>query len=95
MHKESFPMAAALVDRNIVMDDFVVGAEDSHGLITIYYKLTSLMRLISLPMGKWASNSETLRKIWIVSGLEIKNLSQVLGVSWVTAEIPSSRITET
>jgi hypothetical protein len=54
------------------MDDFAAGAEDSNGLITIYYQLTSLTLKISLPMGKWASNSEPLRKIWRISGLEIK-----------------------
>jgi hypothetical protein len=36
-------------------------------------------------MGKWASNSEPLRNIWNGSGLEIKAITQVLGVSWDTA----------
>ena len=56
MHKESFPVAAALIDSSTFMDDFEAGAEDSNGLITNYYQLTALMRKISLPMGKWASN---------------------------------------
>jgi hypothetical protein len=64
------------------MDDFAAGAEDSNGLITIYYQLTAHMRKISLPVGKWASKSEPLRNIWRVSGLEIKSITQVLGVSW-------------
>ena len=59
MHNDSFPTAAALVDRCTFMD-FAAGAEDSDGVITIYYQLTALMQKISLPMGKWASNSEPL-----------------------------------
>ena len=37
MHKESFPVAATLIDSSTFMDDFAAGAEDSNGLITIYY----------------------------------------------------------
>ena len=84
MHKDSFPTAAALVDSSTFMDDFAAGAEDSNSVITIYYQLTSLMRKISFPMGKLASNSEPLRNIWRVSGLENKSITQVLGVSWDT-----------
>jgi len=65
------------------MDDFVAGAEDN-GVITIYYQLTALMRKYSFPMGKCASNSELLKNIWRVVGLEIKSVTQVLGVNWDT-----------
>jgi hypothetical protein len=34
-------------------------------------------------MGKWASKSENLN-IWRVGGLEIRSMTQVLGVSWDT-----------
>jgi hypothetical protein len=44
LHTDSFPTAAALVDRSTFMDDFVAGAEDDNGVITIYYQLTALMR---------------------------------------------------
>jgi len=64
------------------MDDFVAGAEDDNGVIAIYYQLTALMRKYSFPMGKWASNSELFRNIWKVGGLEIKPITQVLGVRW-------------
>jgi len=64
------------------MDDFVAGAEDDNAVIAIYYQLTALMQKYSFPMGKWASNSELLRNIWKVGGLEIKPITQVLGVSW-------------
>ena len=84
MHKDSFPTAAALVVSSTCMDDFAACAEDSNGVITIYYQLTALMREISLPMGKWASNSEPLSNIWRVSGLENKFIILVLGVSWDT-----------
>jgi hypothetical protein len=84
MHKYSFPIAAVLVDRSTFMDDFVAGAEDDNGVIALYYQLTALMRKFSFPMGKWASNSDTLRNKWRVGGLEIKSKTQVLGVSWDT-----------
>jgi hypothetical protein len=64
------------------MDDFVAGAEDNNGVIAIYYQLTALMRKYSFPMGKLASNSELLRNIWKVGGLEIKSITQVLEVIW-------------
>jgi len=80
-HKATFPTAATLVDRSTFMDDFVAGAEDDNGVIAINYQLTALMRKYNLPMGKWASNSELLRNIWKVGGLEIKPITQVLGVS--------------
>ena len=84
MHKDSFPTAAALVDSCTFMDDFEAGADDSNGVITIYYQLTALLRQISLPMGKWASTSEPLRNIWRVGGLGNKSTTQVLEVSWNT-----------
>ena len=84
IHKDSFPTAAALVDRSTFMDDFVAGAEDDIGVITIYYQLTALMHKFSFPMGKWASNSELLRNIWKVGGVEFKSVTQVLGVNWDT-----------
>jgi hypothetical protein len=76
-------MAAALVDRNTFMDDFVAGAVDDE-VIAIYYQLTALMRKYSFPMGKWASNSIPLKDIWKVGGLETKPDTQVLGVDWDT-----------
>ena len=84
MHKDSFPTAAALVDSSTLVDNFAEGAEDSNSGFTIYYQLTALMKKISFPMGKWASNSEPLRNIWRVSGLENKSITEVLGVRWDT-----------
>jgi len=81
MHKVTFPTEATLVDRSICIDDFVAGAEDDNGAISIYYELTAFMRKYSFPMGKCASNSEHLKNKWIVSGIEIKSVAQVLGVS--------------
>jgi hypothetical protein len=46
------------------MDDFAAGAEDAYGAIKIYYELTAMMKLINLPMAKWATNSEQLMAIW-------------------------------
>ena len=42
------------------------------------------MRKFSFPMGKWASNSENVRNIWRVGGLEIRSMTQVLEGSWDT-----------
>ena len=81
--KDSFPTAAALVERSTFMDDFVAG-EDNTGVTTIYYQLSALMRKFSFPMGKWACNFENLRNIRRVCGLEIRSMSQILGVSWDT-----------
>ena len=81
-HKDTFPSAATLFDRRTFMDDFVAGAEDDNGVIAIYYQLTALMRKYIFPMGKLASNSELLRNIWKVGGLEIKSITQVLEVIW-------------
>jgi hypothetical protein len=66
------------------MDDIVAGAEDYSDVIAIYYQLTYLMRKYSFPMGKWAFNSEPLRDIWNVVGLEIEPITEVLGVDWDT-----------
>jgi hypothetical protein len=66
------------------MDDFVAGAEDDNGVISTYYQLTALTRKYSFPMGKWASNSEHLKNIWRIGGLEMKFVTQVLGLSWDT-----------
>ena len=79
-HKDTFPTAVTLVDRSTF--DFVAGGEDDNGVIAIYYQITALMRKYIFPMGKWASNSELLRNISKVGGLEIKSITQILGVSW-------------
>ena len=84
MHKDCFPSAAALVDSITFTEDFATGAEDSNDVINIYYQLTAFMKKISLPMGNWASNSEPLKNIWRVSGLENKSISEILGMSWDT-----------
>jgi len=84
MHKDNFPTAAALVDSSKFVDDFAAGAEDSIGVITIYYQLSARMRKSSFPMGKWASNFETSKNIWSASGLKTKSTTQVSGVGWDT-----------
>jgi hypothetical protein len=84
MHKTKFPTAAALVDSSTFMDDFAAGAEDDNGEITLFHELTAMMRQIRLPMAKWVTNSEQLKGIWSVYGLETKKETQVLGVEWNT-----------
>jgi len=50
--REVYPKAAPLIDTNMFMDDFVAGAEDGNGAISIYYELTALMKTFKLPMAK-------------------------------------------
>ena len=42
------------------MDDFAAGAENENGEIKVYYELSSMMKLINLPLAKWATNAEQL-----------------------------------
>jgi len=95
MHKDSFSTAAALVDSSTLMHDLAAGAEDCNGVLTIYYQLTAIVRQISLPIGKWASNSEALRNTWRVGGLEYKSKTQGLGVNRDTVRDTMFRTTET
>jgi len=80
-HRATFPTAAPLRDSNTFMDDCAAGAESDNGAITIHNELTALMKLISFPLAKWASNSEQLKAIWRAEGQEIEVQSQVLGVN--------------
>lgn len=83
-HKMRFPIAAPLIDSNTYMDDFAAGGESENHVIALYYELTALMKLLSFPLAKWASNSNQLRMIWKAEGQVIEACSQVLGVVWNT-----------
>jgi hypothetical protein len=83
-NKVTFPTAAPLIDGNMFMDDFAAGAENDDNVITIYYELTALMKLISFPLAKWASNSDQLKAIWKAEGQDTEVRTQVLGVNWNT-----------
>ena len=83
-HKAAFPTAAPLIDRNTFMDDFAAGAENENVAINLYYELNAMMKLISLPLAKWATNSEGLKTIWKAEGQNVDVQTQVLGVSWDT-----------
>lgn len=62
------------------MDDFATSVESENDVITLYYELTNLMKLLSFPLSKWASNSEQLKAIWRAEGQKIETRVQVLGV---------------
>jgi hypothetical protein len=66
------------------MDDFAAGAESENGTIKVYYELSSMMKLINLPLAKWATNAEQLKAIWKAEGQSVEARTQVLGVSWNT-----------
>lgn len=50
-------MAAMLIDKSTFMDDFTISVEEDNQAIVIYYELTSLLKLIKLPLSKWSTNS--------------------------------------
>ena len=83
-HKTTFPAAASLVDKSTFMDDYAAGAEDENGAVKIYYELTAMMKLISLPLAKCATNAEQLKAIWKAEGQDVESQTQVLWVSWDT-----------
>jgi hypothetical protein len=62
MCREEYPRAALLIDRNMFTDDFIAGVDDRNEAIRVYYDLTTLMKTIKLPMAKWATSCEELRK---------------------------------
>jgi len=64
------------------MDDFVAGAEDGKGAISIYYEIGALMKTIKLPMAKWATSCEELKEIWKAECQGIQRMMQALGVDW-------------
>jgi len=84
MCREGYPKAAPLAANNRFMDDFVAGAEDGNGAISIYYELGALMKTIKLPMAKWATSCEELKEIWKAECQEIQRAMLALGVDWNT-----------
>lgn len=83
-YKTLFPTAAALIDKSTYMDDFVAAAKDENSIVKLYYELVTLMKQISLPMVKWATNSKDLTQIWRAERREVQSNTHVLGVSWNT-----------
>jgi hypothetical protein len=84
LHREEYPLAATLVDKSTFMDDFAVSVEEENQAIAVYYELTSLLKLTSLPLSKWATNSIPLKEIRNAEGKETKSETSVLGVNWDT-----------
>jgi hypothetical protein len=70
------------IDKNTFMEDVAAGAEDENGAITMYYELTTMMRLINLPLAKWATNAKLLKTNWKAEGQNVEAQTLVLGVSW-------------
>ncbi|KAJ4437633.1 hypothetical protein ANN_17778 [Periplaneta americana] len=99
LHKSTFPSAASLIDNSTFMDDFVAGGENDNQVISLYYELTQLMNIFSVPMAKWATNSEKLRCIWEAEDRKIDTDTQVLVGRWNTSSdtfyIDHRDITET
>jgi Pao retrotransposon peptidase. len=67
------------------MDDFVAGAPDENSIVKLYYELVALMKQLSLPMAKWATNSTQLTDIWHAERRQVTLETHVLGVPWNTA----------
>jgi len=83
-YNATFPSAAPLIDKNTFMGDFAPCVENENGAIIIYYDLTAMMKLINLPLAKWATNTEELNAPWKAEGLIVEAETQVLGVRWKT-----------
>ena len=66
------------------MDDFAAGTEDENGVIKVSYEVSSIMKLINLPLAKWATKAKQLKTIWKAEGQSVEARTQVLGVSWHT-----------
>jgi len=82
--REGYPKAEPLVANNTFMDDFVTGAVDGNGAISIYYKLSALMKTIKVPIAKWTTSCEELKEVWKAEGQEIQRTTQALGLDWNT-----------
>ncbi|KAJ4429280.1 hypothetical protein ANN_26283 [Periplaneta americana] len=99
LHKSTFLSAASLIDNSTFMDDFVTGRQNDNQVISLYYEFTGLMNIFSLPMAKWATNSEQLRCIWEAEDRKIETETQILGGRWDTSSdtlyIDHRDITET
>jgi len=84
MHLETHLTAAKLLDKNTFMDDFVISVEDESKALALFYEMQDLMSLISLPLAKWATNSQVLKTTWTQENIKFKEETQVLGVNWNT-----------
>jgi hypothetical protein len=80
MYREKYPKAAPLIENNMFMDDFVAAFDDKNEAISTYYELTALMKTITLPMAKWATNCGELNGIWKMEGHDLRRTTQALGV---------------
>lgn len=80
-HKAKFPAAAPLIDKYTFMYDFAAGAGNVNGAIKIYYELTEIMKLINLPLAKWATNSEELKVMCKAEEQKVEAQTHVLDVS--------------
>jgi hypothetical protein len=63
------------------MDVFVAAFDHKNEAISTYYELTALMKTVTLPMAKWATNCEELNGIWKVEGQELRRTTQSSGVN--------------
>jgi hypothetical protein len=68
IHKLEFPLADALMNDHMFMDDFAAAVENDNDVISLYYQLVSLMKKIQMPMAKWATNSQQLKDVWRAEG---------------------------
>jgi hypothetical protein len=83
MYKLEFPTAASLVASSTFMEDFAAGTGNDDSVTNIYYELISpLMNQIRPPMAKWATNSKHLKGVWRTDDVDLKEVTQTLGIDW-------------
>ncbi|XP_023243823.1 uncharacterized protein LOC111641822 [Centruroides sculpturatus] len=68
------------------MDNFSAGDDTDPAVIQIYRDITDMMGQIQLPMAKWATNSELLKKLWEDTNIAYTQKTRILGVDWDTAK---------
>ncbi|GBM80030.1 hypothetical protein AVEN_202541-1 [Araneus ventricosus] len=68
------------------MDDLIMGVCTEDDASALYSEVKNLTALISLPLAKWATNSQRLRGKWQEENVEFKAITEVLGAKWNTKE---------
>lgn len=83
-HIKDFPIAAPMIDKHLYMDDFVASVETESKIATLHKEVKELMKLIEIPMEKWATNSRMLQNQLTNQDEGFKTIVKVLGIEWNT-----------
>ncbi|GBN35554.1 S phase cyclin A-associated protein in the endoplasmic reticulum [Araneus ventricosus] len=94
-HNE-LPTTTECLDRCFYVDDFISGADSLQDALEISAQAVSIMNQASMVLRKWTRNSDELRQLWKLEGLETElqdnpislkvKSTKVLGMLWNTVE---------